>query len=146
MDNVDNASITIDPVLNARNSLEANEVTNDTAIPSPISPINSPRKTKPKEEIKLFFCAKNQPKAIKRSEGYFPNSHYIGVDSSNKNHFIFSICPDPSETPNLECIKEYKNILNKNANLIKFRVISEQKDYFPDQPNHCKECGVSNCK
>jgi len=88
------------------------------------------------EELHLSLCAPNIAAAAKFGRK-FAKSTYVGPHPRNEQHFIFST---HIENTNLNQIKSMLNEFNENMNLIKIRVLSENKSYFPDKPNHCQKC------
>ena len=132
----------------ARNVSETTKTKrNELGIPPAISPINSPlKKNKPKEEIHLTFCAIDQKKAIKllNKLKYFQNPKYVDLPSKkNPHHFVFSVFIENSDIPEL---KNGIDELNKSVNVIQIQVLSNQQNYFPKQPNHCRECQANHIK
>ena len=134
------------PVIAARNIGVTTKTTiNELDIPPAISPINSPLKKKEsKEEIHLIFCAIDERKAFKllNKLPYFQNPKYVD-SKENPHHFIFSVHLKTSDIPDL---KNAMDEINKKVNLIQFQVSSNQLNYFPRQPNHCRECQDNHFK
>ena len=81
-----------------------------------------------KEEIYLLFCASDQAKAESLSTK-FNGSQFLGPSPRNKkHHFFFSL---KHHGFNLSTLKSDVNILNKKYNVIMFRVVSENKNFYP---------------
>ena len=122
-----------------------NELTqNSINIPPLISPICSPIKTANEdlEQIHLLFCAPNQSEASKLANGY-PQSQFVGPHPKNKkHHFFFSTTIHSTHLPNL---KENINEMNW-PNVLLFRVVSEGKNYHPDEQDHCQACRARHLK
>jgi len=115
-------------------------------LPQTISPFkqnSSKIDKKPKtEELHLSFCAVNRFTAAIFGRK-FANPTFVGPHPRNKNHFISSTLIDAT---NLNQMKKMINEFGQTMNLIKIRVLSENKNYFPDQQNHCQECISCNSK
>ena len=124
-----------------RKNLETN-VDNSSATdkhsPPTTSPTDQQEKPKnPKDEIHLLFCASDQAKAESLAKK-FKGSQYLGPNPRNKkHHFFFSLKHHGFD---LKTLKSDVNILNKKYDVIMFRVVAENQNFYPDQQNHCLEC------
>jgi len=128
------------PVINqTRNTTETNLGTSDSTVTMEDEPLQR----NAKEEIQLLFCSSDEATAKQLSNHNFPKSKYLGPHPKIKNHHFFSIHPTSADVPYL---KKDLNYLNKKVNLITLRVLSENKNYFPDQQNHCLECRANHRK
>ena len=102
-------------------------------IPPAISPLNSPLRNK-STEVRILLCASNQAAALKMSKN-FSEAKLLGLHSSNKRHHFYFSTKLPTE--NLPSLKENANSL---SDLILFHVVSEKKNYSPEEPLHCQAC------
>ena len=97
-----------------------------------------------KEEMRLLFCAPSKTAALKHSKK-FPQSKYIGPHPSNKQHHFFFSSPIDSN-----CLQGFKDNFNEFAkediNIIMFHVVSEKRNYHPDQQHHCQSCRAHHKK
>jgi len=127
------------PVIQPRISEDKNERVSPavtTEVVSPKTVISTPIIQK-SEEVHVSLCAVNESTAGKLGRRLFKNATYVGPHPRNKNHFVFSAHLDKNM---LNQLKDMLNELNTKVNLIKIRVLSENQNYFPDQPIHFKEC------
>jgi len=132
------------PEIHTRNTeTETPTIATTDDLPSVISQINPPMKQKPKsnkkpqtEELHLSLCAPNIGAAA-RFGRKFSKSTYVGPHPRNEHHFIFST---HIENTNLNQMKSMINEFSDTMNLIKIRVLSENKNYFPDKAKHCEKC------
>jgi len=108
----------------------------ETETPSLATKKKQSKKKPHTEELHLSICAPNVAAAAKFGKK-FAKSTYVGPHPRNEQHFIFST---HIENTNLNQIKNMINEFNENMNLIKIRVLSENKSYFPDKENHCQKC------
>jgi len=130
--------------IDTRKNLETNgdnsSATDENPHPPLISSKNSPKNQQianPKEEIHLLFCASDQAKAESLSKK-FKGSQYLGPNPRNKkHHFFFSL---KHHGFNLSTLKSDVNILNDKYKVIMFRVVAENKNFYPDQQHHCLDC------
>ena len=91
------------------------------------------------EEIHLLICAQNLEEATNLAQD-FPMTTYVGKHTNNRNHFFFSLKVSPNK---------YKSIIEETSkdtlnwainNVIMFKGIPEDKNYYPKVRNHCQDC------
>ena len=136
----DTASV---PMMSPEMSVEKGP-TQQFDIPPIITPISSPERivTEPEEqEIRVLICALNQATALKKSKN-LPNSKFLGPHPSNKKHHFFFTTT--IESQNLPGLKEA--VPNLGEDFLLLRVVSENKNYAPDQQIHCQACRVQHHK
>ena len=131
----------------------------NTPLPSPAQPKNTDQEGKHPKEVDLNSdverkCATSNPTnksltelhlsvcSADQEESYqfgnkFKRSTYLGPHPRNKNHFLYAVHLDDI---NVNHMKTMINEFNEKKNLIKIRIPSENKNYFPDKQNHCQEC------
>jgi len=125
------------PVNGPRNKQKTQDHSQNDSLPSPIPQQNSAIKEDKTEDIRILLCSKNKSTATRLSN-HFPKSEFIETHpSSKKHHFFFKVQIKCSNLPKL---KNDIHELNDEMNLIMIRVLSEKKNYRPEEQNHCEEC------
>ena len=101
----------------------------EKTIPMIISPINSPVKSKetPTEEVRIMFCAPNQPAAEIVSK-QLKKSSYMGP-KKGKPHLVFSTQLTAEEIVKLKEDVNQIFKLPKNIQIVSFYVFNEDKVY-----------------
>jgi len=131
-EDMDTAEINI-PVNVTRNNPETQDGSQNGSLPSPVQQQNSPLK----EDIRILLCSKNKSTASRLSN-HFPKSQFLEAHpTSKKHHFFFKI---QVKSSNLPKFKNDIHELNDEMNLIMICVLSEKKNYRPEEQNHCEEC------
>jgi len=127
------------PVNSPRNDTETKDDLQNLSPPahSPISPANPPLKDDTFEEIRILLCSKNKSTATRLAK-HFPRAQFMDSHPTSKNHhFFFKVQINSS---NLTKFKNDIHEFNDEMNLIMIRVLSEKKNYRPEEQNHCREC------
>merc|ERR1719319_409679 len=135
------------PVINRTSETkeDANEKKIDVDLnlmepPPLISPISSPspeNKNPPLNyEVHLLICASDQVTASKKID---KKLNYLGPHPRNRNHFRFSTHHDEKTINNLKH-PQTLNFMSKSFGIQSIRMVSENKNYLPDEQFHCQDC------
>ena len=107
----------------------------ENKLPPAILPITSPVKVNKREEVRLLLCASNKAAALKFAQKY-PEPKYYGPHPSNKkHHFFISLFIDSENLPRLK-----GDVNELGHDFLLLHVVSENKNYIPEQADHCQAC------